>query len=150
MATNGVTLTDLQREPLRAQRAIPLLQSLHDWAVARQAEMLPSGKLGEAVAYLLEQRVGKVEQQLTELADHSEPCQRLRQGAGIQGESRPSGGLPSRATEQFQAGRDSLGHYVRPVRRISKQRRCRRYGLIFSRRLPCVLYCRRYEPGAGH
>ena len=46
------------RERLRAargERAAPLLQSLHEWAIARQAQLLPSGKLGEAFAYLLTQ-----------------------------------------------------------------------------------------------
>jgi len=48
-------LDDEGRQRLRATRAVPLLHSLHDWAVARQAGTLPSGKLGEAFAYLLTQ-----------------------------------------------------------------------------------------------
>jgi hypothetical protein len=34
---------------------VPLLESLHAWARTRQSETLPSGKLGEAFAYLLTQ-----------------------------------------------------------------------------------------------
>jgi transposase len=44
-----------QRQTVRRARAIPLLGSLHAWALARQAETLPSGKLGDAFAYLLTQ-----------------------------------------------------------------------------------------------
>ncbi len=39
----------------RQARAMPLLQSLHAWALERAAATLPSGKLGEAFAYLLGQ-----------------------------------------------------------------------------------------------
>lgn len=44
-----------QRQASRIERARPLLASLHAWALVRQAEILPSGKLGEAFAYLLTQ-----------------------------------------------------------------------------------------------
>ena len=44
-----------QRQAIRRARAMPLLESLHAWALVRQAETLPSGKLGEAFAYLLTQ-----------------------------------------------------------------------------------------------
>lgn len=44
-----------QRQRIRLERARPLVESLHAWALARQAATLPSGKLGEAFAYLLTQ-----------------------------------------------------------------------------------------------
>ena len=44
-----------QRQRIRIERARPLLESLHAWAITRQTETLPSGKLGEAFAYLLTQ-----------------------------------------------------------------------------------------------
>jgi transposase len=43
------------RQRVRHEQARPILDALHDWAQARQAETLPSGKLGEAFAYLLTQ-----------------------------------------------------------------------------------------------
>jgi transposase len=43
------------RTRIRRERARPLLDRLHDWAVAQSAQTLPSGKLGEAFGYLLGQ-----------------------------------------------------------------------------------------------
>lgn len=43
------------RQRIRREQARPILDALHDWAQARQVETLPSGKLGEAFAYLLTQ-----------------------------------------------------------------------------------------------
>lgn len=48
-------LTDEERARRRRECALPLLERLHDWARDRAAETLPSGKLGEAFAYLLTQ-----------------------------------------------------------------------------------------------
>ena len=44
-----------ERSRVRRERARPLLEALHDWAVAQAAQTLPSGKLGEAFGYLLGQ-----------------------------------------------------------------------------------------------
>jgi transposase len=43
------------RTRVRQLKAMPLLNSLHEWARRIQAETLPSGKLGEALHYLLTQ-----------------------------------------------------------------------------------------------
>ena len=37
---------------VRQTKAVPLLQSLHRWAIDLQQQTLPSGKFGEALAYL--------------------------------------------------------------------------------------------------
>ena len=44
-----------ERRRIRQQKSVPLLDSLHEWASRIQAEILPSGKLGEALSYLLTQ-----------------------------------------------------------------------------------------------
>lgn len=49
------TLSDAEREVARQEKAIPLLESLHAWAMDLEGHTLPSGKLGEALAYLLKQ-----------------------------------------------------------------------------------------------
>jgi transposase len=43
------------RRSIRQLKSVPLLSSLHEWASRIQAETLPSGKLGEALSYLLTQ-----------------------------------------------------------------------------------------------
>jgi transposase len=48
-------MTPAKRATERSQRAKPLLESLHDFARSLQQQTLPSGKLGEALAYLLKQ-----------------------------------------------------------------------------------------------
>jgi transposase len=48
-------LSDAERRVVRQEKAVPLLESLHTWASALQQQTLPSGKLGEAFAYLLRQ-----------------------------------------------------------------------------------------------
>jgi transposase len=47
--------TPQQRYDIRQQKAVPLLQGLHARACDHQAHTLPSGKLGEALHYLLTQ-----------------------------------------------------------------------------------------------
>ena len=49
------TLTDTERRALRQAKAVPLLESLHAWASQLQQHTLPSGKLCDALAYLLKQ-----------------------------------------------------------------------------------------------
>lgn len=49
------TLPAEDRTRVRHERARPLLKSLHEWAHAQAAQTLPSGKLGEALGYLLTQ-----------------------------------------------------------------------------------------------
>jgi len=48
-------LSDDERLAERQEKAVPLLESLHAWASALQQQTLASGKLGEALAYLLKQ-----------------------------------------------------------------------------------------------
>jgi len=48
-------LSDEERLAERQEKAVPLLESLHAWASALQQQTLASGKLGEALAYLLKQ-----------------------------------------------------------------------------------------------
>ena len=48
-------LTDVERTAVRKAKATPLLESLHEWASGLQQSTLPSGKLGEALAYLIKQ-----------------------------------------------------------------------------------------------
>lgn len=49
------TLTSEARAVERQRRAVPLLDSLHTFASSLEQQTLPSGKLGEALAYLLKQ-----------------------------------------------------------------------------------------------
>jgi transposase len=49
------TLNEAERSALREQKAVPQLAALHYWASALAQETLPSGKLGEALDYLLTQ-----------------------------------------------------------------------------------------------
>jgi len=48
-------LSDAERAAVRREKAVPLLESLRAWATDLQLQTLPSGKLGEALAYLLKQ-----------------------------------------------------------------------------------------------
>jgi len=48
-------LTDAERTALRQRKAVPQLDALHEWASALVAQTLPSGKLGDALSYLLQQ-----------------------------------------------------------------------------------------------
>lgn len=48
-------LSDAERTALRQQKAVPQLKALHEWASALVEQTLPSGKLGEALNYLLKQ-----------------------------------------------------------------------------------------------
>ena len=48
-------LSDAERTALRQQQAVPLLNALHEWANALVAQTLPSGKLGDALGYLIKQ-----------------------------------------------------------------------------------------------
>jgi transposase len=48
-------LSDAERAAVRREKAVPLLESLRAWATDLQVQTLPSGKLGEALAYLLKQ-----------------------------------------------------------------------------------------------
>jgi transposase len=48
-------LSDEERTRIRREEAVPQLRSLHDWAARMQHETMPSGKLGEALGYLLTQ-----------------------------------------------------------------------------------------------
>jgi transposase len=48
-------LSDEERTRIRAEEAVPQLASLHDWASQMQHETMPSGKLGEALGYLITQ-----------------------------------------------------------------------------------------------
>ena len=48
-------LSDAERATLRQQKAVPQLDALHEWASALQEHTLPSGKLGEALDYLIKQ-----------------------------------------------------------------------------------------------
>ncbi len=48
-------LSDDERTRIRRERSVPLLESLHAWATGLQRETMPSGKLGEALAYLTKQ-----------------------------------------------------------------------------------------------
>ena len=44
-----------ERTRIRREEAVPQLQSLHEWASKMQHETMPSGKLGEALGYLITQ-----------------------------------------------------------------------------------------------
>lgn len=48
-------LSDEERTRIRRKEAVPQLQSLHAWASTMQHETMPSGKLGEALGYLITQ-----------------------------------------------------------------------------------------------
>jgi len=48
-------LSDEGRTRIRGDEAVPQLQSLHEWASKMQHETMPSGKLGEALGYLITQ-----------------------------------------------------------------------------------------------
>jgi transposase len=48
-------LSDEERTRIRSQEAVPQLASLHAWASKMQHETMPSGKLGEALGYLITQ-----------------------------------------------------------------------------------------------
>jgi hypothetical protein len=48
-------LEDEERTRIRTEEAVPQLKSLHDWASKMQHETMPSGKLGEALGYLITQ-----------------------------------------------------------------------------------------------
>lgn len=48
-------LNDAERTALREQKAVPRLTALHAWASALVQDTLPSGKLGDALEYLLTQ-----------------------------------------------------------------------------------------------
>jgi len=49
------TLTPDERTRIRRERSLPLLDALIERAHAHQSQTLPSGKLGEALAYLTKQ-----------------------------------------------------------------------------------------------
>ena len=51
----AAALSDAERLAVRQEKAVPLLESLHAWASELQQQTLASGKLGEALAYLLKQ-----------------------------------------------------------------------------------------------
>jgi transposase len=48
-------LSNEERTHVRQLKPVPLLESLHEWASRMQRETLPSGKLGDALGYLLTQ-----------------------------------------------------------------------------------------------
>jgi transposase len=48
-------LSNEERTRIRQLKSVPLLESLHEWASRMQRETLPSGKLGDALGYLLTQ-----------------------------------------------------------------------------------------------
>jgi transposase len=48
-------LSDEERTRIRSEEAVPQLASLHAWASKMQHETMPSGKLGEALGYLITQ-----------------------------------------------------------------------------------------------
>ena len=48
-------LSDEERTRIRREEAVPQLASLHEWAGRIQHETMPSGKLGEALGYLITQ-----------------------------------------------------------------------------------------------
>ena len=48
-------LSDAERTALRQRKAVPQLDALHEWASALVAQTLASGKLGDALGYLLQQ-----------------------------------------------------------------------------------------------
>jgi transposase len=48
-------LSDEERTRIRTQEAAPQLESLREWATQMQHETMPSGKLGEALGYLITQ-----------------------------------------------------------------------------------------------
>jgi transposase len=48
-------LSDAERTRIRREEAVPQLASLHEWASQMQHETMPSGKLGEALGYLITQ-----------------------------------------------------------------------------------------------
>jgi transposase len=48
-------LSDEERTWIRQEEAVPRLASLHAWASRMQHETMPSGKLGEALGYLITQ-----------------------------------------------------------------------------------------------
>ena len=48
-------LSDDERTRIRRAEAVPQLLSLHEWASTMQHETMPSGKLGEALGYLVTQ-----------------------------------------------------------------------------------------------
>jgi transposase len=48
-------LGDDERTRIRREEAVPQLQSLYEWASKMQHETMPSGKLGEALGYLITQ-----------------------------------------------------------------------------------------------
>jgi transposase len=48
-------LSDEERTRIRREEAVPQVASLHEWASKMQHETMPSGKLGEALGYLITQ-----------------------------------------------------------------------------------------------
>jgi transposase len=48
-------LSDGERSRIRGEETIPLLASLHEWASQMQHDTMPSGKLGDALGYLITQ-----------------------------------------------------------------------------------------------
>jgi hypothetical protein len=48
-------LIDEERTRVRTGEAVPQLAALHEWAAKMQHETMPSGKLGEALGYLITQ-----------------------------------------------------------------------------------------------
>jgi transposase len=48
-------MSDAERKAIREEKAAPLLKSLHAWAMDLKEQTMPSGKLGEALHYLLAQ-----------------------------------------------------------------------------------------------
>jgi transposase len=48
-------MSDAERKAIREEKAAPLLKSLHTWAIDLKEQTMPSGKLGEALHYLLAQ-----------------------------------------------------------------------------------------------
>jgi transposase len=48
-------LSDEERTRIRSEEAVPQLASLQEWAAKMQHETMPSGKLGEALGYLVTQ-----------------------------------------------------------------------------------------------
>ena len=48
-------MTDPERQAVRQEKALPLLKALYIWATDMRQQSMPSGKLGDALQYLLAQ-----------------------------------------------------------------------------------------------
>jgi transposase len=108
-------LTDAQRTAVRKAKSVPLLEALHTWASGLQQSTLPSGKLGEALAYLLKH--------YAERRTMPNGCSPRRRRSALHRTLYPT---PTRAT------RHSLPHYKVPKNCSRRSSTLKRAGLELS------------------